>query len=101
MGHEEILELNPIIHAPIRLAIMSVLITTEEADFTYLKEVTKTTDGNLSTHLSKLENNELISIKKSFKDKKPHTACSITVEGRKAFIQYLEQMERIIGIKKE
>jgi len=99
MVHEDILGLNPIIHAPIRLAIMSVLITAEEADFTYLKEVTQTTDGNLSTHLTKLENNGFIAIKKSFKGKKPHTTCSLTVEGKKAFMQYLDQMEQIIEIK--
>jgi len=80
---------------------MSVLITAEEADFTYLKEVTQTADGNLNTHLTKLEQSGLISIKKSFKGKKPLTTCSITLQGTTAFKQYLDQMERIIGIKKE
>jgi len=100
MAHEEILELNPIIHAPIRLAIMSALIAADEIDFAYLKEVTKTTDGNLSTHLAKLEESGFIAITKSFKGKKPHTACSITAKGKSAFVEYLNHLERIIEINK-
>ena len=101
MNHEKILQLDPIIHAPIRLTILSVLITVENANFTYLKEATGTTDGNLSTHLVKLEANGLITIKKTFKGKKPQTICAITEKGRNAFIKYLDQLEQIIRMQKK
>jgi len=100
MVHEDILGLDPVIHAPVRLAVLSILISVEEADFSYLKEITQTTDGNLSTHLSKLEQSNLIKINKTFKGKKPHTTCSITSAGKMAFIQYLNKIEKIAGIKK-
>jgi DNA-binding HxlR family transcriptional regulator len=101
MSHEQILKLDPIIHVPARLAILSILITVETANFTFLKESTGTTDGNLSTHLTKLETNGFISIKKSFKGKKPQTTCAITNKGRKAFTKYLYQLEQIIHTKKK
>ncbi len=84
--------LDPVIHSQVRLAVLSVLIGLKEADFNYLKEVTKTTDGNLSTHLSKLEEAGYVTIKKSFKGKKPVTTCSITEKGKKAFTRYLEAL---------
>ncbi|MBN1997296.1 transcriptional regulator [candidate division KSB1 bacterium] len=101
MEHDQIIQLNPVIHAPVRLAVLSVLMTVEEAGFKYLKKVTQTTDGNLSTHLSKLETGGFIKIIKQFKAKKPQTTCSITDKGRKAFIQYIEQMEQIIEKQKK
>ncbi len=101
MGHEQFREIDPVIHAPIRLAIMSVLISVDEVDFTYLKEAVQTSDGNLSTHLTKLEQNELISINKSFKGKKPQTTCALTKKGREAFVRYINQMEQIIGMTKK
>lgn len=101
MSHEQIFKLDPIIHVPTRLEILSILITVENANFTFLKESTGTTDGNLSTHLTKLETNGYITIKKTFKGKKPQTTCAITEKGRKAFIRYLEQMEQIIRLQKK
>ncbi len=101
MSHDNILKLDPLIHVPTRLAILSVLITAENANFTFLKEAIGTTDGNLSVHLTKLEANGLVSIKKSFEGKKPKTTCAITQKGRKAFTKYLDQMEQIIHLKKE
>jgi DNA-binding MarR family transcriptional regulator len=97
MDLEKILHLDPIIHAPTRLAVLSILIAAESANFTFLKESTATTDGNLSTHLTKLETSGYITIKKIFKGKKPQTICAITKKGRKAFNAYLEQLEQIIG----
>jgi len=96
MKTEAILNLDPVIHAPVRLAVLSVLIMAEEADFNYLKEATATTDGNLSTHLNKLEEAGLITIRKTFRGKKPHTTCRLTVKGRKAFNRYIDQLEQII-----
>jgi DNA-binding transcriptional ArsR family regulator len=94
---ETILNLNPVVHAPVRLAVLSILISVEKADFSFLKETTGTTDGNLSTHLGKLEEHGMISIHKTFIGKKPHTSCTITSAGRKAFIAYIDQLEEIVG----
>ena len=101
MKPETILQLDPLVHAPTRLAILSILIGVEEANFTYLKEAINTTDGNLSTHLSKLETGGLITIKKSFKGKKPQTVCKITSKGKNALTTYLNQLEKIVAIKDE
>ncbi|MBU0529525.1 transcriptional regulator [bacterium] len=83
--------LDPIIHAPIRLAILTVLISVKSADFTFLKEATETTDGNLSTHIQKLENAKYVKVSKSFVGKKPKTTLSITKLGRKAYENYVEE----------
>jgi len=101
MRHEKILQLDPIIHAPTRLAILSLLITVENANFTYLKESTGTTDGNLSTHLTKLEESSYITIEKTFKGKKPQTICAMTEKGKKAFAKYLEQLEQIVQMQQD
>jgi len=101
MSHEQILKLDPLIHVPARLAILSILIMVETANFTFLKESIGTTDGNLSTHLTKLETNGFITIKKAFKGKKPQTTCAITNKGRTAFTRYLDQLEQIIRTKKK
>jgi DNA-binding MarR family transcriptional regulator len=101
MEHDEILSLDPVVHAPHRLAIMTILISVKEATFMYLREATGMKDGNLSTHLSKLEEAGYISIKKSFVGKKPQTTCAITEKGREAFLSYLDQMERIVKAQKQ
>jgi DNA-binding transcriptional ArsR family regulator len=89
-------QLNPIIHAPVRLAILSLLITVKESDFTHLKKSVGTTDGNLSTHLTRLEEKGYVNIEKRFVGKKPATFCRITEKGRKEFTLYLNALERII-----
>ena len=96
MNHEHILELDPLVHAPVRLAVLSVLAGAEDADFVFLRESIGTTDGNLSTHLARLEEAGYVRIRKAFVGKKPHTTCAITRRGRKAFVAYLEQLERIV-----
>lgn len=96
MSNKIITQLDPTIHSPIRLAILSILISVEFADFSYLKKATDTTDGNLSTHLSKLEQKGLIRIKKSFQKKKPLTTCSLTQKGRNAFSDYLKNLEQVL-----
>ena len=100
MNQEDILDINLIIHAPIRLAALSILVTVQNANFTFLKESVKTSDGNLSTHLTKLEEAGYIKIEKSFKGKKPHTLCSITDKGRESFIKYINNLEKIINTQK-
>ena len=82
--------LDLIVHAPVRLAILTILISVKSADFTYLKEATETTDGNLGTHLQKLEDAGYVKIQKSFIGKKPKTTLSITKSGRKAYESYVD-----------
>jgi len=100
MCPEKLGQLDPVIHSRIRLAVLSVLISVKEASFNYLKETIRTTDGNLSANLSKLEEAGYISIKKVFKKKKPLTTCSITEKGRKAFSKYLKVLESYVSFKK-
>lgn len=101
MTAEKFEPLDPVIHSPVRLAVMSILMTVREADFNYLKKETGTTDGNLSAHLSKLEEAGYIQIKKSFRGKKPRTTCSITEKGSAAFLSYLKALESYIDIDKK
>lgn len=96
MSHAHILKLDPLVHAPIRLAILTLLADLERADFVFLREATETTDGNLSTHLRKLNEAGYVSIRKRFIGNKPRTTCAITKKGRRAYLRYLEQLERIV-----
>lgn len=99
MCPEKFVQLDPVIHSRIRLAILSILASVKEASFHYLKETIGTTDGNLSANLSKLEEARYISIKKAFKGKKPLTTCRITDKGTKAFSEYLKALESYIEFK--
>lgn len=89
-------QLDEMIHSRIRLAIMAVLITSEEAEFTYLREKVNTTDGNLSTHIKKLEDAGYVSVEKKFENRKPVTRFSLTEKGRKAFTIYIERLENML-----
>lgn len=89
-------QLDDIIHSRIRLAVMSLLIGLEEAEFNFLKEKINATDGNLSVHLKKLEDAGYISVKKEFVNRKPRTMYALTKKGRNAFEDYLEQLEKMI-----
>jgi len=86
-------ELDPLLHSQLRLSIMSLLMTVESADFSFLKEQTDATAGNLSVQLSKLEEAEYIEISKTFQGKKPHTSCSVTQKGRIAFQEYVKALQ--------
>lgn len=85
--------LDPVIHSQVRLAVLSILLSAQRADFNYLKKTTGTTDGNLSTHLVKLEEAGYITIKKSFSGRKPLTTCALTEKGRAAFARYVKALE--------
>jgi len=89
-------QLDDIIHSRIRLAIISVLINIEQADFIFLKNQVNTTDGNLSVHLRKLEDAEYIKVTKTFEDRKPISYYQITAKGRKAFKVYVERLEKFL-----
>lgn len=89
-------EVNKLIHAPIRLGIMTILNSASKVNFIYLREKLDVTDGNLSSHMEKLEKAGYVKVKKSFIDKKPNTIYSITEKGKKAFRGYLQHLEKII-----
>jgi len=90
-------KLNPLLHTQLRLAIISLLVSVEEAEFTYIKEKTGATAGNLSVQLSKLKEANYIQIEKSFKDNYPQTRCSITKEGVQAFEEYVNALHTYIN----
>lgn len=89
-------ELNPLLHSELRLGVMSILISVEEADFTYLKQETKATAGNLSVQIDKLSKAEYIEVIKTFKGKMPCTLCRITPKGVEAFEEYVEALKTYI-----
>lgn len=84
--------LDRTIHEPARLMIMTVLFATGEADFLYLQRECGLTQGNLSSHLGKLEDAEYVLIEKMFKGKYPLTVCSLTQKGRAAFEEYVRKI---------
>jgi DNA-binding MarR family transcriptional regulator len=90
-------ELDPLLHSQLRLGVMSLLISVDSAEFTWLKEKTNSTAGNLSVQLDKLSEAGYISIEKSFKGKKPLTTCKITKQGLKAFEEYVSALKQYIG----
>ncbi|MGL4412395.1 MAG: winged helix-turn-helix domain-containing protein [Bacteroidales bacterium] len=92
-------ELDPILHAELRLAIVSVLLTVIEADFNFIKDSTGATSGNLSIQLDKLEKAGYIVIRKEFVGKRPRTVCSITEKGREAFDQYVVTLKEYLHLK--
>ena len=89
--------LDPLLHSQLRLAVMSLLISVESAEFTFLKEKTQSTAGNLSVQLDKLSQAGYIEIEKSFKGKKPLTTCKITKKGIKAFEDYVNTLKQYIN----
>jgi len=93
-------DLNPILHSQLRLAIVSLLITVKEAEFTYLREKTDATAGNLSVQINKLKESGYIDVIKSFKDNYPQTVCRITQAGIRAFEEYVRDLQAYLNIKK-
>lgn len=89
-------DLDRLIHEPARLLIVTILSTVESADFLFLQRETDLTKGNLSAHLSKLEEAGYVSIEKTFKGKLPLTVCKLTDAGRQAFDGYRRQMQDFI-----
>ncbi len=91
-------KLNSILHTRIRLAIISLLVKQDEADFVTLKETIGATDGNMTTHIKKLEEAQYIKVKKEFVERKPVTTYSITETGRNAFQEYVTQLESFLNM---
>ncbi|WP_080906064.1 transcriptional regulator [Parabacteroides sp. Marseille-P3160] len=90
-------ELNPLLHSELRLAIMSLLLSVEEADFVFIREQTKATAGNLSVQLNKLNEAGYINVTKSFKGNMPCTTCKITEKGVNAFEEYVDALKSYIN----
>lgn len=90
-------QLNPLLHSQLRLAVMSILMNVEEADFVYLKSKTEATAGNLSVQLDKLSGAGYLNVDKEFIGKKPRTVCRITDAGRAAFSEYVDALRDYIG----
>ena len=82
-------KLNPLLHSELRLAVMSILVGVDEADFVYIRKQTGATAGNLSVQLDKLSEAGYITVKKGFKGKKPCTTCRVTEAGISAFSEYV------------
>ncbi len=93
-------ELDPILHSQLRLAIVSLLVSVKEAEFTYLKEETNSTAGNLSVQIQKLKEAAYISVEKTFKDNYPQTMCKITKGGLLAFEKYVHDINQYLNQKK-
>lgn len=94
-------ELDPILHSQLRLAVMSVLISVKEAEFSFLKEKTEATAGNLSVQIQKLKDAGYIEVEKKFRDNYPLTICRITKAGIKAFEEYVAALQAYIGKKRQ
>jgi len=95
-------DLNETIHQPVRLRIMAALVTlgaSEEVDFSYLRDLLDVTDGNLGTHLRKLEEAGYIAVNKVFVERKPRTFISATAGGRKVFQEHVAALELILKSK--
>lgn len=91
-------DLDPILHSQLRLAVMSILMNVDEADFVYLKQRTDSTSGNLSVQLDKLAAAGYIAVEKGFNGKKPRTTCRVTDAGRQAFALYVESLREYLKI---
>jgi len=93
-------ELDPILHSQLRLAVVSLLISVKEAEFTFLKEKTNSTAGNLSVQIQKLKDAGYIDVSKQFKDNYPLTTCKITKKGIEAFEDYVKTLQEYLNIGK-
>lgn len=91
-------ELDPILHSQLRLAVMSLLIGVKEADFSFIREKTNATAGNLSVQVQKLKEVGYIQVAKQFKDNYPQTTCKITPEGILAFESYVKALQEYLKV---
>jgi DNA-binding MarR family transcriptional regulator len=92
-------DLDPILHSQLRLSIVSILMTVDEANFTFIQETTKAAAGNISIQIKKLQEAEYVKVKKSFKNNYPNTTISMTGKGIKAFEDYVNNLKKYINPK--
>lgn len=93
----ELPELNPVVHGKLRLALLSLLVTVEQAEFTWLRSRTGATDGNLGAQLLKLEETGYVKVEKKFVQRKPQTLYRITDSGREALAEYVRALKQLLG----
>jgi DNA-binding MarR family transcriptional regulator len=93
-------DLDPILHSQLRLAVVSLLVSVKEAEFTWLKDQTNSTAGNLSVQIQKLKDAGYIEVEKKFKDNYPQTICKITSKGIEAFEIYFKNIQQYLKPKK-
>jgi DNA-binding PadR family transcriptional regulator len=93
----ELPDLNPVIHGKVRLALLSLLVGVDEAEFTWLRAKTGSTDGNLGAQLLKLEEAGYVSMDKRFVLRKPQTVYRITEQGRQALTEYVQALKQLLG----
>ena len=93
----ELPELNPVIHGKLRLALLSLLVGVEEAEFTWLRQKTGSTDGNLGAQLAKLEEAGYVTVEKKFVQRKPQTLYRMTEAGRQALTEYVLALKQLLG----
>jgi len=93
----ELPELNPVVHGKLRLALLSLLAAVEQADFTWLREKTGSTDGNLGAQLLKLEEAGYVAVEKRFVQRKPQTIYRLTESGRAALGEYVQALKQLLG----
>ena len=91
-------DLDPVLHSQLRLAVISLLISVKEAEFTFLKEKTNATAGNLSVQINKLKEAGYIDVSKEFKDNYPKTTCRITSQGVLAFEEYVKNLRSYLRV---
>ena len=89
--------LDPLLHNQLRLAVVSLLVTVDSADFNFLLEKTGATRGNLSVQITKLKDAGYLNVKKTFKDNYPNTRCSLSAKGLKAFESYVAAIKEYLG----
>lgn len=92
-------DLDPILHSQLRLSVVSILMSVDEANFTFIKEKTQATSGNLSIQIKKLQEAGYIKVKKTFKNNYPNTSLSITRKGMEAFEKYVNNLKNYINPK--
>jgi DNA-binding MarR family transcriptional regulator len=90
-----LVDIDRLVHEPARLAVMALLYVVESADFIFMMNQTGLTWGNLSAHMSKLEEAGYIEVEKTFKGKRPNTMLRLTHEGREAFSSYTRRMRQL------
>jgi DNA-binding PadR family transcriptional regulator len=93
----ELPELNPLVHGKLRLAVLSLLSGVEEAEFTWLRGKTGSTDGNLGAQLLKLEEAGYVAVEKKFVQRKPQTVYRMTEIGRRALTEYIQALKQLLG----
>lgn len=89
-------QLNKAFESRIRLGVMSVLMVNAEVDFATMKEMLNVTDGNLASHITALEKLNFIDVRKQFLGKKPNTSYTVTIQGRRAFNEHLDALEKLL-----